>query len=307
MNIIEVENLTKHYQSKTFSREIIPALRNLNLKIDSGKIFGLLGPNGAGKTTLVKILLGIVFPTEGHARIFGEDVRNYHLHSRIGFLPEDHKFPDYLNADELMNWFGSMSGLTRSQIKERADKYLSMVDIIQWRKMKIKKYSKGMLQRLGLAQALINEPELIFLDEPTDGVDPIGRKKIRDILIDLKKEGKTILINSHLLSEVELVCDSVAILNNGTLVKEGSVTDLTISSDTYKMETSGLDDETVNTLLSRFKAVIENRNSFTVKADNPAELNGIIDFLRSRGILITEIGKLKSTLEEMFIEVINTN
>lgn len=307
MNIIEVENLTKHYQSKTFSKEIIPALRNLNLKIDSGKIFGLLGPNGAGKTTLVKILLGIVFPTEGHARIFGEDIRNYHLHSRIGFLPEDHKFPDYLNADELMNWFGSMSGLTRSQIKERADKYLSMVDIIQWRKMKIKKYSKGMLQRLGLAQALINEPELIFLDEPTDGVDPIGRKKIRDILIDLKKEGKTILINSHLLSEVELVCDSVAILNNGVLVKEGSVTDLTISSDTYKMETSGLDDETVNTLLSRFKAVIENRNSFTVKADNPAELNGIIDFLRSRGILITEIGKLKSTLEEMFIEVINTN
>jgi ABC-2 type transport system ATP-binding protein len=307
MNIIEVENLTKHYQSKTFSKEIIPALRNLNLKIDSGKIFGLLGPNGAGKTTLVKILLGIVFPTEGHARIFGEDIRNYHLHSRIGFLPEDHKFPDYLNADELMNWFGSMSGLTRGQIKERADKYLSMVDIIQWRKMKIKKYSKGMLQRLGLAQALINEPELIFLDEPTDGVDPIGRKKIRDILIDLKKEGKTILINSHLLSEVELVCDSVAILNNGVLVKEGSVTDLTISSDTYKMETSGLDDETVNTLLSRFKAVIENRNSFTVKADNPAELNGIIDFLRSRGILITEIGKLKSTLEEMFIEVINTN
>lgn len=307
MNIIEVENLTKHYQSKTFSKEIIPALRNLNLKIDSGKIFGLLGPNGAGKTTLVKILLGIVFPTEGHARIFGEDIRNYHLHSRIGFLPEDHKFPDYLNADELMNWFGSMSGLTRSQIKERADKYLSMVDIIQWRKMKIKKYSKGMLQRLGLAQALINEPELIFLDEPTDGVDPIGRKKIRDILIDLKKEGKTILINSHLLSEVELVCDSVAILNNGVLVKEGSVTDLTISSDTYKMETSGLDDETINTLLSRYKAVIENRNSFTVKADNPAELNGIIDFLRSRGILITEIGKLKSTLEEMFIEVINTN
>lgn len=307
MNIIEVENLTKHYQSKTFSKEIIPALRNLNLKIDSGKIFGLLGPNGAGKTTLVKILLGIVFPTEGHARIFGEDIRNYHLHSRIGFLPEDHKFPDYLNADELMNWFGSMSGLTRGQIKERADKYLSMVDIIQWRKMKIKKYSKGMLQRLGLAQALINEPELIFLDEPTDGVDPIGRKKIRDILIDLKKEGKTILINSHLLSEVELVCDSVAILNNGVLVKEGSVTDLTISSDTYKMETSGLDDETVNTLLSRYKAVIENRNSFTVKADNPAELNGIIDFLRSRGILITEIGKLKSTLEEMFIEVINTN
>ena len=307
MNIIEVENLTKHYQSKTFSKEIIPALRNLNLKIDSGKIFGLLGPNGAGKTTLVKILLGIVFPTEGHARIFGEDIRNYHLHSRIGFLPEDHKFPDYLNADELMNWFGSMSGLTRGQIKERADKYLSMVDIIQWRKMKIKKYSKGMLQRLGLAQALINEPELIFLDEPSDGVDPIGRKKIRDILIDLKKEGKTILINSHLLSEVELVCDSVAILNNGVLVKEGSVTDLTISSDTYKMETSGLDDETVNTLLSRFKAVIENRNSFTVKADNPAELNGIIDFLRSRGILITEIGKLKSTLEEMFIEVINTN
>lgn len=307
MNIIEVENLTKHYQSKTFSKEIIPALKSLNLKIESGKIFGLLGPNGAGKTTLVKILLGIVFPTEGHAKIFGEDVRNYRLHSRIGFLPEDHKFPDYLNADELMNWFGSMSGLTRSQIKERADKYLSMVDIIQWRKMKIKKYSKGMLQRLGLAQALINEPELIFLDEPTDGVDPIGRKKIRDILIDLKKDGKTILINSHLLSEVELVCDSVAILNNGTLVKEGSVTDLTISSDTYKMDTSGLDDETVNTLLSRYKAVIENRNSFTVKADSPAELNGIIDFLRSRGILIIEIGKLKSTLEEMFIEVINTN
>lgn len=307
MNIIEAEHLTKRYLPKTFSKGSILALNDLNLKIESGKIFGLLGPNGAGKTTLVKILLGIVFPTEGHARIFGEDVSNFRLRSRVGFLPEDHKLPEYLNADEVMQLYGSLAGLKKNQISERTDKYLKLVEIDQWRKLKIKRYSKGMMQRLGLAQALINEPEMIFLDEPTDGVDPIGRKKIRDILLELRNEGKTILMNSHLLSEVELVCDNVAILNRGVLVKEGNVIDLTVSADNYKIVTSDLPDESINILLSRFKAVIENKNTFSVKAETAAELNGIIDFLRSNNILISEIGKRKSTLEDMFIEVINTN
>lgn len=305
MNIIEVSNLTKQYQARNFSKETIPALNKLNLNIESGKIFGLLGPNGAGKTTLVKILLGIVFPTEGHAKIFGEDISNYRLRSKIGFLPEDHKFPEYLTAEEVLSHFGSLAGLTKKDISSRIDKYLEMVEIVQWRKMKVKKYSKGMLQRLGLAQALINEPEMIFLDEPTDGVDPIGRKKIRDILIELKNQGKTILINSHLLSEVELICDTVAILNKGELVKEGKVTDLTISSDTYKLVTSDLNDELINILLSKYKAIIENKNNFNIKSENPEDLNLLIDFLRSNKISIYEIGKMKSTLEEMFIEVIN--
>jgi len=305
MNIIEVSNLTKQYQARNFSKETIPALNNLNLNIESGKIFGLLGPNGAGKTTLVKILLGIVFPTEGHAKIFGEDITNYRLRSKIGFLPEDHKFPEYLTAEDVLYHLGSLAGLTKKDISSRIDKYLEMVEIVQWRKMKVKKYSKGMLQRLGLAQALINEPEMIFLDEPTDGVDPIGRKKIRDILIELKNQGKTILINSHLLSEVELICDTVAILNKGELVKEGKVTDLTISSDTYKLVTSDLNDELINILLSKHNAIIENKNNFNIKSENPEDLNLLIDFLRSNKISIYEIGKMKSTLEEMFIEVIN--
>ena len=173
-----------------------------------------------------------------------------------------------------------------------------------WANTKVKKYSKGMLQRLGLAQALINDPEIIFLDEPTDGVDPLGRKQIRDILINLKAKGKTILLNSHLLSEIELVCDNVAILNKGKLLKEGSIEELTVSENSFNFHTSDLSDELINQLLSSYKISINGKNDFLIKANNLEELNLFIDYIRTKNVLIHKIEEEKNTLEDMFINLI---
>ena len=167
------------------------------MNVSSGSIFGLLGPNGAGKTTLIKLLLGITFPTFGDGKIFGEDIKNYKTKQQIGYLPESHKYPPYLTGGGVLNFFGKLSGLNGNLLDKRIDELLELVNMNGLKNRKVKGYSKGEMQRLGLAQALINDPELIFLDEPTDGVDPIGRKEIRDILVSLKEQGKTIFLNSH--------------------------------------------------------------------------------------------------------------
>ena len=237
MAIITTKNITKEYSAKSFSKEKILALSKFTFNVEKGEIFGLLGPNGAGKTTLIKVLLGITFPKEGEAKIVEKDINDESIKSRIGYLPENHKFPSYLNGEQVLHYFGRLSGMNNNDVEKKTDEYLELVDMTKWKKTKIRKYSKGMMQRLGMAQALINDPDLIFLDEPTDGVDPIGRKEIRDILINLKSLGKTVFLNSHLLSEIELICDRVAILNKGVRIKEGSIEEITTSTDIYKLLT----------------------------------------------------------------------
>lgn len=205
-NVIETTELTKVYRS-SFGNKSVNALSEFNIEIKKGMIFGLLGPNGAGKTTLIKLLLGITFPTSGSAKLLGEDISDYKIKNKIGYLPENHRYPAYLTGGEVLRFFGSLSGMKGQSLNERIDELLKVVKLEEWKKTKVKNYSKGMMQRLGLAQAMLNDPELIFLDEPTDGVDPIGRKEIRDLLISLKTQGKTIFLNSHLLSEVELITE----------------------------------------------------------------------------------------------------
>ncbi len=304
MNIVQTENLTKIFKSGRFSNNSVKALDNLTLNIEEKKIFGLLGPNGAGKTTLVKILLGIIYPTSGKAELFGKNISNHQNRRRVGFLPENHRFPEYMTGEQVLFFYGELSGMKHTELKKKSDEFLSLVDMEKWRKTKIKKYSKGMLQRLGLAQAMLNNPELIFLDEPTDGVDPIGRKQIRDILVNLNSEGKTILVNSHLLSEVELICDTVAILNKGLLVKEGTVEDLTVTENAYIIKTSDLSESILNTLLSQYKAEISSKNDFKYKSSSVEDLNVLIDFLRKEKILINAISQEKNSLEDLFINVI---
>lgn len=306
MNIITTKNLSKEYPTKSFSKEKILALNNFSFEVESGEIFGLLGPNGAGKTTLIKILLGITFPTGGEIKIFDKDISNESYKKKVGYLPESHKFPNYLTGEQVLYFFGMLSGLNKSEVKKKSDEYLKLVDMDKWRKTKIKKYSKGMLQRLGLAQSMLNNPELIFLDEPTDGVDPIGRKEIRDILNNLKNEGKTIFLNSHLLSEVELICDRVAILNKGVLVKSGRVDDITAISDNYVFTTSEADESVVSALLANFKATVSSRHEFVYNTGSVEELNKLIDFLRQKNILIHSITREKNTLENMFINLIGS-
>lgn len=305
MSIIEVENLTKIYD-KRFSSNSVRALNNVSLSLEEGIVFGLLGPNGAGKTTLIKILLDIVFPTAGSFKMFNSGSGNVSLKKNVGYLPENHKYPAYLTGEAVLRFFGELGGCEKSKLDERVDYLLDLVKMTKWRKTKIKKYSKGMMQRLGLAQALMNDPKIVFLDEPTDGVDPIGRMEIREILKTLKSEGKTIFLNSHLLSEVEMISDSVAILNKGELVWNGSVEELTSKNDSL---TISVEDEVISEQresLLQNKAVINIDNkTISVSVKNTAELNSLIDLLRELKINIVSVIPKKSSLEEMFITIIN--
>ena len=305
MNAIEISNISKTYES-TFRKTKVDALIDLSLSVPSGSIFGLLGPNGAGKTTLIKILLSICFPTSGSAKVLNEEISNYHLKYRIGYLPENHKFPSYLSGGDCLRYFGKLSGMEGLNLEKKIDDLLELVRMNQWKKIKIKSYSKGMMQRLGIAQALLNDPELILLDEPTDGVDPIGRKEIRDILSDLKMKGKTIFLNSHLLSEVEMVSDRVAILNKGKLIREGTVRELTEKRHEFSFEfESRIDDEVYFNLAAQFNIVHIKDSIYTVLVSDIIELNKLIDALRAKSISIKEIIQKKSSLEEMFISLIN--
>ncbi len=303
MTSISTNNLTKIYYS-SFKRKNVQALSNLNLTVQPGTIFGLLGPNGAGKTTLIKILLGITSPTSGSASILNEDIKNYKIRSKIGYLPESHKYPSYLTGESVLKFFGRMNGNDNKNIKNEIDYLLDLVKLEKWRKTKIKNYSKGMMQRLGLAQAIINNPDLIFLDEPTDGVDPIGRKEIRDLLIELKQKGKTIFLNSHLLTEVELFTDRVAIMNKGILLKEGTVKELTEKKEEYQVQLDSEFTESDRTLMNDFSIYNIKGNAFDVKVENPVELNKLIDKLRENQKVIKSIILQKETLEEMFINLI---
>jgi len=304
MIAIQTSSLSKIY-STSYGKKKINALNDLSLNIPAGSIFGLLGPNGAGKTTLIKILLGITYPTFGSAKILDTDISEYSVKKKIGYLPENHKYPPYLNAVEVLSFFGKLSGVDGIKLTKKIDELLETVKLTERKKSKVKTYSKGMMQRLGLAQALINDPELIFLDEPTDGVDPIGRKEIRDVLVDLRNQSKTIFLNSHLLSEVEMITDRVGILNKGKLLREGSVKELTEKKEEYKIMLNS-DSADLTKFASFETSIYKNSDgTFTIKVDNVSSLNKLIDKIRNESILVQEIILQKSTLEEMFISVIN--
>lgn len=220
MPVIETRELTK-----TYGR--IRALRQVSLAVEKGQIYGLLGQNGAGKTTLIKILLGIAKKTDGDAALLGAPAGNTDVRRRVGYLPEDHQFPGYHTGYSLMEFYATLYGVPRNERRRKIPETLELVGIAGRMHSKIKTYSKGMKQRLGIAQALVHDPEVIFLDEPTDGVDPLGRREIRELMGRLKEQGHTIFLNSHLLGEVELICDRVAILQQGELVREGTIAELT--------------------------------------------------------------------------------
>ena len=207
--------------SKTYRRRV-QALQDISLSVQRGEVFGLLGPNGAGKSTLIKIMMTVVSPTRAKGTILGQPVGHKATLARVGYLPEHHRFPRYLTGRQTLEFFGALSGVDRSTRKRRAAELVETVGMTSWADRKVGEYSKGMMQRIGLAQALINDPDLVLLDEPTDGVDPVGRRDIRDVLMRMKSLGKTVFINSHLLSELEMICDRVAILVGGKVATAGT-------------------------------------------------------------------------------------
>ena len=295
-------NVVKTYGSGT---KAVHALRGVSLSVAPGEIFGLLGKNGAGKTTFIKCVLGIVFLNGGSGTVLGYPFGSTNAKERLGYLPENHRYPLYLTGEQVLSYFGKLSGVREPLLSQRIDETLKTVGMAEWRKTKVRKYSKGMMQRLGLAQALINDPQLIMLDEPTDGVDPVGRKEIREVLLHLKNEGRTIFLNSHLLSEVERISDRVAIMDHGTIVKEGSIDDLTRAENMYEIRVANPSPEMLAAL-----------GTSLVKAEGPAmeircataeDLNRSMDALRAAGGIIESMAPKKSSLEDVFVDLIKTS
>lgn len=296
---IESLGLEKVYYARFSGREI-KAVSNLNLRVPAGTKFGLLGPNGAGKTTFVKMLLSAVHPTSGAAKIFGQDARDEKARQPVGYLPENHRFPVYLTGAGMLHFYGALSGLDSRQLKILVPQYLDMVGLNGWGETRIKKYSKGMLQRLGLAQALIHEPRLLVLDEPTDGVDPVGRREIRDILNKLTGDGVTVFLNSHLLSEVESFCEYVAILRKGELAIEGKISNL-ISGAGYRVVATSVTEKILDDIRHSGAAIATLPDGVAIEAPTRQASNTVIDILRAGGALIETVSASTSTLEDVFI------
>jgi len=295
---IQVKELTKVYRGG------VRALDRVSLEVSHGEIFGLLGPNGAGKTTLVKILLGSLKATTGGAELYGRDIAKTSARAKIGFLPENHRFPSYLTGGQFLSVYGGMTGVEGTELKERSEHFLKLVRMDQWRTTKIRKYSKGMMQRIGLAQALLNDPDMIFLDEPTDGVDPVGRHEIRQVLLELKARGKTIFLNSHLLAEVESVCDRVAVLDRGKVLKIGDARNLIEALPTFRVETSGISEENQGKIKEAFSHALVDAGKVRISFHKESDVNGLIDKLRSLEIEILAVIPEKKSLEENFIELV---
>jgi ABC-2 type transport system ATP-binding protein len=303
--LIEVSGLRKQYTS-SFRKPKITALDGIDFKVGEGELFGLLGPNGAGKTTTVKILLGLTHATEGTASVCGLPVRNPESRRRVGYLPEGHKIPNYLTARQALSIFGRMSGMDSATIAKRIPVLLDKVRMGDWVDVRIKKFSKGMTQRLGLACAMIHAPQVLLLDEPTDGVDPVGRREIRDLLREEAKNGVAVLLNSHLLSEIELTCDRVAVLRKGKVAAEGTVEELTRRSEKYKLVATPIDDALIAAFRESGARVDAVNSHLELSVNDLTHLNSLVDTIRARGGMISELAPMLSSLEDVFVDLVKT-
>src|SRR5213595_1515931 len=275
---VAVRGLTKIFPVP-LHRQSIVAVRDLDLRVEPGEVYGLLGPNGSGKSTTLKIILGLVSPTRGCTEIFGRDSRLVKSREAVGFLPENPYFYKYLTGEETLRFFGRLSGLPGPRLKERVNELLDLVGLTKARKRRLGTYSKGMLQRIGLAQALIHDPRLVVLDEPTAGVDPAGSREIRDLIVDLKRRGITVLLSSHLLSQAQEICDRVGIVANGRLVREGRVEEL---------------------------LAIEDQTELVLQNATPEVLLRIAGVINDSSMRLIEQRKSQTTLERLFLEATKT-
>ncbi len=297
MSIIRTDNLIKHYGR-------IEALRGVSLIVERGQIFGLLGQNGAGKTTLIKILLGITRLTDGSAQLLDEPAGATRVRRRIGYLPEDHHFPDYHTGASLLDFYGALLEVPGTERRKRIPEVLELVGLKGRMNYKIRTYSKGMKQRLGIAQAIFHNPEVVFLDEPTDGVDPVGRREIRAIMQQLKEEGKTIFLNSHLLGEVELICDRVAILQQGEVVREGPVGELTHVQNRFVLGLAPGQTLPREELQKQGYTVNPSGELWEIGLRDGQSIDPVIDLLRERGLNLRHLVEKRQTLEELFVQTV---
>jgi ABC-2 type transport system ATP-binding protein len=308
ITVLETHNLTKDYEVGFWRKRKVRALDGLSIQVRSGEIFGFLGANGAGKTTTLKLLMRLIFPTTGEARILGHDISDVSVHHQIGYLPENPYFYDYLTAREFLEYCGELFGQTLAVRQERAADLLSRVrlDEKSW-DVQLRKFSKGMLQRVGLAQALINDPEIAFLDEPMSGLDPVGRREVRDLIGGLRQEGKTVFMCSHILSDIEVLCDRVAILKRGRLAHVGSLDDLRQrggAQNHVEVIAAGTDATTLTQHLAELNQfqVTSTASGIRIEVADEKDVDDAIAALRSAGGKLVSVQPVRQSLEELFVD-----
>ncbi len=305
---VEIKNLSKDYETGFWKKKRMRALDDLTLNVRPGQIFGFLGGNGAGKTTTIKLLMRLIFPTEGSATILGHDIADVQIHRRIGYCPENPYFYDYLTARELMEYFGELFGYDKPTRKLKTEELLTAVGLEEkdW-KRQLRKYSKGMLQRVGLAQSLINDPEVVFLDEPMSGLDPVGRREIRELIAGLRDKGTTVFMSTHILSDIEALCDEVAILRNGKLAASGNLNDLlTASEETRALEINiqGVESVAIREQIEFIAGATINAkpNGASIQVLDESDIEAVLQITRTAGGRLASIQPLKQSLEELFVK-----
>ncbi len=309
-HIVEIQDLSKDYETGFWKKKKVRALDGLSLRVEPGQIFGFLGGNGAGKTTTIKILMGLLFPTSGTARILGRDIGDTSMHREIGYCPENPYFYDYLTADELINYFGEIFGLDSARRKERSAELLTKVGLAEkdWNKQ-LRKYSKGMLQRVGLAQSLINDPKIVFLDEPMSGLDPVGRREIRELIAELRSSGTTVFMSTHILSDVEALCERVAILRRGKLAATGRLEDLLANSEqqAFEINVSGISAAALRPFAASSNAeLFEKPTGISLQVNSETEIDAALKAVRGSGGKLLSVQPVGRSLEELFVEKTGT-
>jgi ABC-2 type transport system ATP-binding protein len=302
---IEIENLTKDYPFGFLHLKKKRSLEGLTMCVNQGEIFGFLGPNGAGKSTTIKLLIGLIFPTAGTARILGQPISDVTMHQHIGYLPEQPYFYDYLTAAELLDYFARFHELKDADRRERVARTLKKVGLETARQIQLRKYSKGMLQRVGLAQAILHDPQVVILDEPMSGLDPVGRREVRDIILELKRDGRTVLFSTHILSDAEMLCDRVGVIVGGKLRGVGAPDEI-VGMKPVGMEilfefASGV--ANVSALVSKATQT-GNRYRMQVAEEN---LYQTLEQLRAAGAKILSVTQVKATLEEYFMHLVEAD
>lgn len=302
MKPLRINGLTKEYRIG-FGRRSVMALDRLDLEIEEGEVFGFLGHNGAGKTTTIKLLMGLVYPTSGEAWILDRSIRDVAVKQYIGFLPESPFFYEYLTAEEFLVFYGQLFGIGGLKLAKKIDELLELVSMTDARHRPLRKFSKGMLQRIGIAQALINDPRLVILDEPMSGLDPIGRRDVRDIILRLKHEGKTIFFSSHILPDVEMICDRIGILVKGRLKAVGTVQELAGASSVNSIELVVEDvSESVLAGIRDLAATVMRRgNQILIKLDDEERVNSLLDLILKQKGRVVSLTPHKRSLEDLFL------
>jgi ABC-2 type transport system ATP-binding protein len=306
MIAIETEALTKDYQVGFWRPRPYRALDALSLQVEDGELFGFLGPNGAGKSTTLKLLMGLIFPTSGTARILGKPLTDLGMRARVGFLPENPYFYDYLTAEELLTYFARLGGLRGQDCSTRVSRSLDDVGIGAERRMKLRSFSKGMIQRVGVAQALVNEPSVVFLDEPMSGLDPLGRRDLRQLMLRLRDRGCTVFFSSHILSDAEALCSRVAIVAQGRLMAQGRVAEIVhFELRGWEVVVANLSEAIKVTLRDRVTAITplaEHRYTLELPADRPPA--PLLHELTAAGVSVVSLNPIRTTLEDYFVSLV---